>query len=1604
MMGCYGDTYAKTPNFDALAAAGIRYTNAHSVAPVCSVSRSSIVTGMYPSTIGTLHHRSGGIPAPAFLQFVPNLMREAGYWTSNKKGDFNIVGMKYDKQGKKGGDMPWRSRPDKNQPFFSKIDFSECHSSVTKTSEAVIVQKRLNRLQPGDFHNPDHAPIPSYHPDDPVFRTAWARYYDAVTQVDYRAGEVIAALKADGLWEDTIVIVWADHGVGMPRGKHTVWEQGTHVPLIVRFPDKYQHLAPAKPGTALDDLICLMDLAPSVLTLGGINPPDYMQGRALLCKSNAEKRTFLVAMRNRLDTRTQFARAVRDKRYRYMRHFFPHRPYAPYETFQWEAPIYDRFRELALAGKLEGPQAEYAQRFKAVELLYDSEKDPEMVHNLAGDSAYADVLKTMRQRLRDWMIETRDLGLIEERELYERADGGSLWQVGQKIDNYARILETANLQLAGKSAVPKLLVRLKDNDSQVRYWATLGLVVITQTAEAATVTKILPHLHEALSDASIDVRLVAAEGLFNLGDYEQALPVVLKEMDHPNTDVQVRVGNILDSQPPDANKHLQAAVKPLSVAMKKFKPQARYGSANKPLERAYRALTNQQLYYRWGVGASGSPISPLMAVQKTPFANEEKPPPRTANPPRPKPGIAAKRPNIIFIMADDLGYADLGCYGAKKIQTPHIDRLARDGIRFTNGYTGASTCTPTRYSFLTGRYNFRSWCTHSALSTTAPLLIEPERVTIASLLKSHGYNTAMIGKWHLGYGLEPGFAENRGNQPPNYWETRGKGPNWNGILSPGPASNGFDYAYVIPVANSFPPYVMVENDRVEGLRPDSPIGKLQSKNYGKMEGGKGARWTDEELIDKFAAKLTSKIRDFTRENKPFFLAYTPSHPHIGSRNVRGQAHWPHERFAGTSEAGPFGDTIHELDWSVGELLKTLDELGIADNTLVIFTSDNGGYSRSFNGHQPNGSMLRGGKGDLSEGGIRSPFLARWPGKIPAGTVSEEIVSTTDMMATFAAIIGASLPQGAGPDSYNVLPALLGKELPDPERPVVFVSGGTGKLALRAGKWKLMDGQGRCGYGEMRQKKPWPTPKPSDPPAQLYNLDEDPGEANNLYRQHPGIVHRLKTGLEKIRADENYNPTHLEKPKETLSIGELDTLFATSSAGPGIMSPPERKPGSPNVLFILVDDLGWRDLGCYGHPLHETPNIDALAGRSMRFTNAYAACPICAPSRAAIMTGKFPYNTGFVDNYKSVTQGDVLQRTEERQYLDLKERTLAEAFKAGGYQTGFLGKWHLSASDEIRLPTDQGFEVNIAGGWKGHPHHGFFSPYNLAHLNNGPKGEYLPDRLTTEAIGLMDSFSRRDPPWFVFMSYYTVHSPFHSKPEKTKKYVAKAKASKVNLKNPAYAGMVESLDENVGRLLAWLDEKGLRENTIVVFTSDNGGMVRATENRPLRSYKGDLYEGGIRVPCMIDWPGVIDPGSVSDTPVHGVDFYTTLLTMTGLPPQSGHPADSVNLVPLLKGATDFKRGPMAWHYPIGVPHIAHSHPGSVIRDGDWKLLRFYKDGREELYNLKTDIGETRNLIVSMPEKARALKVKLDALLKTHDAEIPVAVPAKPAAKKKRAKAK
>jgi len=600
MMGCYGDTYARTPVFDKLAAEGIRYTIAHSVAPVCSTSRSSIITGMYPSSLGTQHHRSNVGKPPAFMKMLPNLMREAGYYTTNNyKKDYNISGDRWNESSHKAH---WRNRPDPEQPFFAVFNFTACHSSITQIPEDVIVEQRLNRLKPEDFHDPAKAPIPPYHPDVPEFRKAWSRYYDAVTQVDYQAGEVIAQLKEDGLWEDTIIFVWADHGVGMPRGKHNVWEQGTHVPLIVRFPEKYQYLARAQPGSAIDGLVTLMDLGPSTLAMAGLQTPDWMHGQPLLCKTSKgefQYRDYIIGMRDRLDSRYEMVRFVRDKRYRYQRNYYPHLPYKPYEDFEFNAPVLQKWVELAKAGKLTGPQAMLNLRFKPIEELYDSENDPYMIYNVIDDPRYADVVKRMRGRLRDWMLKTRDLGLLEETETLLRAESyDSHWKLGQSIDNLERILDTADLQIQGKAAIAELLARTKDVDSAVRFWAVLGLVAIRSDDD-----KVVSTLQAATKDESVSVRITAVEGLFNLGRYEDGLPAIIDALSYPIPAARIRASCVLDMQPPEANKKLKPALEALRAAASeldvKNMPGIPFG-LNEPFARAIKAITGEEIYYRWG--------------------------------------------------------------------------------------------------------------------------------------------------------------------------------------------------------------------------------------------------------------------------------------------------------------------------------------------------------------------------------------------------------------------------------------------------------------------------------------------------------------------------------------------------------------------------------------------------------------------------------------------------------------------------------------------------------------------------------------------------------------------------------------------------------------------------------------------------------------------------------------------------------------------------------------------------------------------------------------------------------------------------------------------
>jgi arylsulfatase A-like enzyme len=453
------------------------------------------------------------------------------------------------------------------------------------------------------------------------------------------------------------------------------------------------------------------------------------------------------------------------------------------------------------------------------------------------------------------------------------------------------------------------------------------------------------------------------------------------------------------------------------------------------------------------------------------------------------------------------------------------------------------------------------------------------------------------------------------------------------------------------------------------------------------------------------------------------------------------------------------------------------------------------------------------------------------------------------------------------------------------------------------------------------------------------------------------------------------------------IARFFAVWLPVLTGPSLAVQPQSSP--PNLVFILADDLGWRDLGCYGSTFYETPHLDQLAAKGMRFTDAYATCSVCSPTRASMLTGKYPARLHLTDWLpgRADRPDQKLKRPVILDHLPLEEVTFARALREGGYRTGFIGKWHLGGPDFF--PEKQGFDLNVGGCARGSPP-SYFSPYRIPTLLDGPKGEYLTDRLTDEALKFIDSTGGK--PFLLYLSHYAVHNPQQAKAGMVAKYQAKAarlppaagpeflpegKQQARQIQNqPVYAAMVQSVDESVGRVMQKLAELGIEKNTVVVFTSDNGGLSTSegapTSNLPLRAGKGWHYEGGVREPLIVRWPGVTQPGSTCRAPMMSTDYYPTFLEMAALPLRPRQHVDGVSLVPLLKGGAPAER-PLFWHYP----HYSNQGgaPGGAVRVGNFKLIEWYEDMRVELFNLSDDPGERHDLATAMPDKTAALRRQL-----------------------------
>lgn len=441
---------------------------------------------------------------------------------------------------------------------------------------------------------------------------------------------------------------------------------------------------------------------------------------------------------------------------------------------------------------------------------------------------------------------------------------------------------------------------------------------------------------------------------------------------------------------------------------------------------------------------------------------------------------------------------------------------------------------------------------------------------------------------------------------------------------------------------------------------------------------------------------------------------------------------------------------------------------------------------------------------------------------------------------------------------------------------------------------------------------------------------------------------------------------------------------------------------PNFVFFLVDDLGYGGMGAYGNEYHETPEFDALCQQGMRFTSAYSACTVCSPSRAAIVTGRYParlHLTDWIAGHKHPKAK--LQVPDWKRQIDHSLVTLPEALKQAGYQTWFLGKWHLmpiydewsadktAQEQSAHTPQRHGFDVNVGGCEWGQPkgHGRYFYPFEMPGLEEGHEGEYLTDRLTDEALKLMDDAG--DEPFLLYMSYYSVHTPIMGKPELTEYFAEKDGGERGEIskhQRAEYAAMHKSVDQSVGRIMAKLDELGQRENTIVIFTGDNGGDWHQYCG-DFRGRKGTAFEGGVREPTCIVWPGVVEPGSVSDVPVIGMDFYPTMLQMAGLDLMPAEHLDGVSLVPVLKGTGEVDRQELFWHYP----HYHRTTPYSAIRRDNWRLIEFHEDGELMLFDLQSDPHEEHDLAKSRPQLAAELRDRLNTWRNEVDAQMPTPNP-------------
>jgi len=861
---------------------------------------------------------------------------------------------------------------------------------------------------------------------------------------------------------------------------------------------------------------------------------------------------------------------------------------------------------------------------------------------------------------------------------------------------------------------------------------------------------------------------------------------------------------------------------------------------------------------------------------------------------------AATKPNIILILTDDLGYGDLSCYGSEFIDTPRIDKMASEGVRATEYRTAANICTPSRAAILTGSYPQRAGIPNG-ISPHRPehrhLGLHPNEITIAEMLKPHGYATGMIGKWHLGF--DDVFH---------------------------PLNQGFDSYYGLPTNFSHDKRFFKDKEVI-------------------------AEVTDLSML---TANYTEKAVEFitNNQNRSFFLYLAHNYPHVPLE--------PNPDYKGTSRAGDLGDIIEELDASTGKILDTLEELDIAEDTLVIFTSDNGPLPRYAKEYRSSGPF-RGSKYNTFEGGHRVPAIFHWPERLPAGQVCETPISSMDILPTIAAVTGIQPPSDRVLDGKNIWRVLTGESF-TPPREIEYYYNDNNLQAIRQNDWKIH-------LPRTEEDIPWwqkagqETFMELEEPF-LVNLATDIGETQSVADSNPELVAALLQEAAETR--QSLGSAH-SRGSEQRAIGDSRVLAtqARSSTSP------------PNFVLIFADDLGYNDLSSYGSDTIKTPHIDRMAEEGMRFTDFYAQT-VCGPSRAALMTGSYPLRIATKNN-----------RVDVHPYMHSKEITIAEVLKPVGYATAAFGKWDLAGHTQNPrryapelMPIHQGFDYY------------FGTPSSNDSIANLIRNEtiiereadmsLLTQRYTDEAIAFIKR--SKDQPFFIYLA----HTMPHIRLERSEKFVGRSKGG-------IYGDVIEEIDHNVGRIIESLKEEGLDDSTYVFFISDNGpwylGRSEAHLKRigpdaeahggsalPLRGAKTSTWEGGLRVPCIMWAPGRIPAHSTSKEIASTMDMLPTIAKLAGVPAPRDRVIDGHDITNLIHGVPGATSPTEAFYYYQRTQLQA-------VRSGPWKLhlprpadpkWGYYSKAEDDidipkpvLYNLKTDVSETRDVSDQHPNVVEKL---------------------------------